>query len=386
MTDEFVSRYAKKTGVKQSCSVFGVIERSYRHRAKIRHDKALHARHGNMSSVTPTPTFTASSSTQSCRYCKVEHGTKRTRMSAPHPASLTLAEREEILRLLCSPRFVDVAAEQVYWILLDEGTYYCSARTMYRILADHYVNQDRRRRRHTPKGSFGVPRLHATKPNQVWAWDVTLIPSDVKGVWHYLYAVIDIFSRKIVGWLIDACESKENAEKLLRETCHRHGIEQGQLTIHADRGSIMKAKNVQELFTRFGVTKSHSRPRVSNDNPFIESFFKTTKYRHDYPLKFASLRSARRWVTKFIRWYNDEHHHCGIAYFTPSQVHDGSWKQTQQQRQGALDKAHNQHPERFHKRPIADQPPTDVWINQPIKDAPDDSDMTPSATEEVVPV
>lgn len=402
MTDDFISRYGSKVGIARSCSIFGVPVRSYNHRTKLRHNKALHdAQHtsprGDSSTVAPespstTPRVnndtTGTETTPTCRYCKIDNGVKKTRTWRLHPSALTLGEREEILKLLCSPRFVDIAAEQVYWTLLDEGTYYCSTRTMYRILADHHTNSDRRRRRHMPKQAHGVPCLHASAPNQVWTWDVTLLPSLIKGKWFYLYVVIDIFSRKIVGWLIDDCESKENAEKLLRETCKRHGIEKGQLTIHADRGSIMKARNVQELFTRFGVTKSHSRPRVSNDNPFIESFFKTTKYRYDYPLKFTSIRAARRWVSKFIRWYNDEHHHCGIAYFHPSQLHNGTWIDACKQRQTALDRAYEQHPERFHKRPVAQKPPENVWINQPIDDGTteESDDATMTATEEVVPV
>jgi putative transposase len=239
---------------------------------------------------------------------------------------------------------------------------------MYRILAAHKASSDRRRRRHGPKRTHGVPRLKATAPNQVWAWDVSLLASDTKGRYWYLYAVIDVFSRKIVGWMIADCESQENAKKLLRETCHRQAIPRKQLTIHADRGSIMRAHKVSDVFIRFGVTRSHSRPRVSNDNAFIESFFKTTKYRHDYPLQFHSLRSARRWMRSFVDWYNNSHHHSGIAYFHPSNVHDGSWAEAHRARQAVMDKAYETHPERFHKRPIVAEPPTEVFINKPDVD------------------
>jgi putative transposase len=396
MTDELVQRYGDKAGVGRSCAVFGVAERSYRHRVKAIRDKAIHDAHHtpplageNTGALTVESIPSPAPTTPACRHCKTSHDTKGPRTWPTHPAALTLSEREGILKLLCSPRFVDIPAEQAYWTLLDQGEYFCSPRTMYRILADHYASSDRRRRRHGPKGSHGVPRLHASAPNRVYTWDVTLMASDTKGIWFYLYAVIDIFSRKIVGWMMADCESKENAEKLIRETCHRHGIKREQLTIHADRGAIMKAKNVQDLFSAFGVTRSHSRPHVSNDNPFSESFFKTVKYRHDYPLKFHSLRAARRWVAKFIRWYNNEHHHNGIAYFHPSQVHDGSWRDAHKLRQTALDRAYEQHPERFHKRPIAAEPPSDVWINRPVEEdaGPVDTDITSAReTEEVVPV
>jgi transposase InsO family protein len=412
MTDDFVRRYSDSAGIARSCTVFGVAERSYRHRVKVRHDKAVHDAHhqltlpvddtagteadgGTSVGEIDTPGAHGESPPQpplasTCRWCKVAHGTKRTRTSFSHPAALTPVERQEVLDLLCSARFVDMPAEQVYWNLLDEGTYLCSARTMYRILAEYYANEDRRRRRYTPKGSYGVPSVYASGPNQAWSWDVTLLPSDTKGVWYYLYAMVDIFSRKIVGWMVADCESEDNAEKFIRETCHRQGIAKEQLTIHADRGSIMKARKVQDLFIALGVTRSHSRPHTSNDNPYSESLFKTLKYRHDYPLKFSTLRAARRWVAKFINWYNTEHHHSGIAYFHPAQVHDGSWCTAHRQRQDALDRAYEQHPERFKKRPVAATPPTQVWINQPPKEDSDDADATEDdascAAEEVVPV
>jgi len=391
MTDGFVQRYSNKAGLTRSYAVFGVAERSYRHRTRTRRDKALHDAHHAARANGATDGVvlgTPSTMPSTCRYCKVAYGTERIRTWPQHPAALTLAEREQILQLLCSRRFVDMPAEQVYWTLLDQGEYFCSPRTMYRILADHYASSERRRRRHGPAGSHGVPRVHASAPNQAWSWDVTLLASDTKGIWFYLYAVIDIFSRKIVGWMVADCESKENAEKLIRETCHRHGIARDQLTIHADRGAIMKAKNVADLFILLGVNKSHSRPRVSNDNPFSESFFKTAKYRHDYPLKFSSLRAARRWVAKFMRWYNDEHHHCGISYFHPSQVHDGSWRVAREQRQAALDRAYEAHPERFHKQPVAAEPPAEVWINRPSEESEAPADVDTESTrnaEEVVP-
>ena len=373
MTDGLVDRYSVRVGLERACAVFGVVERSYRHRVKVRHDKALHdAKHVACSESTDSPETALQSisrtvtpeSTASCRWCKTEVGTKRERTWPTHPAAYTPVEREHILHMLCSERFVDMPAEQVYWSLLDEGTYLCSSRTMYRILADHHASQNRRRRRYTPKGSHGVPRLHADAPNRLWSWDVTLIPSGIKGIWHYLYVMVDVFSRKIVGWMAAGCESDDNAEKFISETCHRHHIDRGQLTIHADRGSIMKAKKVADLFILLGVTKSHSRPHVSNDNPYSESLFKTLKYRHDYPLAFTSIRALRRWINKFVHWYNYEHHHSGIAYFHPAQVHDDSWRQAHAQRQVALDNAFDQHSERFHRRPVATEPPSDVWINR----------------------
>jgi putative transposase len=385
--DDMVVRYGELIGMAAACAVFGVAERSVRHRVKQRRDKATHDAHHQRERANDAPSQDATPAPSPCRFCRAEHGqTPPKRRWRFHPSTLTLQEREQILAILCSDRFKDTPAEQAYWTLLDEGEYYCSARTMYRILAAHYASSDRRRGRHHTKGAYAVPRLRATRRNQVWSWDVSLLPTLTKGIFVYLYAVIDVYSRKIVGWMVADCESKENAEKLIRETCHREKVEQHQLTIHADRGAIMKAKNVGDLFAKLGVTRSHSRPRVSNDNPFSESLFKTFKYRHDYPLCFASLRAARRWVAKFVQWYNHEHHHSGIAYFHPNQVHDGTWIETHERRQAALHCAYEQHPERFRKPPKADEPPTEVWINRPPEDDAPTAEQSQKSTTEVVPV
>lgn len=409
MIDAHIGRYGSIIGIAAACAVFGVSERSYRHRAKSRRDKLVHdaqhnstnndgTRAGQDGPDAPMPTTAPNSTNRrngdaatpsNCRYCKPEQTRATAHKRALHPGAMSLDERERVLGLLCSERFVDMSAEQVFWTVLDEGKYYCSVRSMYRILSAHQASSDRRRRRHRSSGSHAVPRLWATGPNQVWTWDVTLFPTPTKAVFIYLYAVIDIFSRKIVGWMIADCESKENAEKLIVETRHRQGVARKQLTIHADRGSIMKARNVSDIFIKLGITKSHSRPRVSNDNPYIESFFKTTKYRYDYPLNFASLRAARRWFTKFVIWYNTEHHHSGIAYFHPNQVHDGSWKDVHVLRQQTLDQACKQHPKRFNRRPVVDTPPTKVWINQPPEEAEApliEPGETGGSDEEVMPV
>lgn len=375
MIDADVTRYGAKAGLKVACKVFGTSERSYRHRQARRREAAAHASHH-------LPAGDAG-----CPRCRAGLP-KLVTPKAPHPASMTLAEREEILGLLCSAPYVDMSAEQVYWSLLDEGRYHCSIRQMYRILAANGASRERRRRRrHGTRAA--MPRLCATEPNQIWCWDVTALPTTTKGYFFSLYAVIDLFSRKIVGWMIAQGESKENAERLVLETCKKQGIDRDQLTIHADRGSIQKATNVRDLFTKLGITESYSRPRVSNDNAYIESFFKTTKYHHDYPLAFETIATARSWFAGFVSWYNGEHHHSGIAYFCPNQLHDGSWKPLHGVRQRTLDEACKKHPERFRKRPHAPKPPTEVWINPSPEEA-DTEAIEPTASvvsaEEVMPV
>jgi putative transposase len=374
MIDDHIARYGALIGVRAACCIFGVAERSYRHRCSQRRSVLEHQQHFGPAGD------------DGCRHCRAR--IPEPRRQRIHPASMTLEEREAILRILCSERYVDMSAEQVYWSLLDESHYYCSMRSMYRILAANGASRERRRRRRHGR-KHAIPRLHATGPNQVWCWDVTALPTTTKGYFFYLYAVIDLFSRKIVGWMIADCESKENAELLITETCLRQGIDRDQLSIHADRGSIQKATNVRDLFVELGVAKSYSRPRVSNDNAYVESFFKTTKYHYDYPLAFATLNAARSWFGGFVNWYNGEHHHSGIAYFCPNQLHDGSWRPLHAIRQRTLDEAYAQHPERFRKRPRVATPPTDVWINPPPEELeadPIESTTANASAEEVMPV
>jgi putative transposase len=286
---------------------------------------------------------------------------------SPRPkATLALSEpeRQEVLDLLHSDRFQDLPPTQIYPILLDEGRYLCSVRTMYRLLAQQSEVHERR-----PVASHPVyakPELLATAPNQVWSWDITKLKGPVAWTYFYLYVILDIFSRYIVGWMVALRESAALAKRLIEYTCRNQSIAEDQLTIHADRGSSMKSKLVAELLADLGVTKSHSRPSVSNDNPFSESQFKTLKYRPDFPDRFGCVQDARAFLRPFFGWYNTEHHHCGIGFYTPADVHYGRVVRLRAARQATLDAAYVRHPERFvRQRPRASCPPPAVWINPP---------------------
>lgn len=278
--------------------------------------------------------------------------------------SLSQSEQQIVLDTLHDSRFVDLAPPQVYAQMLEEGLYLCSIRTMYRLLADN--KEVRERRAVAAHPIYTKPELLATKPNEVWSWDITKLKGAQKWTYYYLYVIMDIFSRYVVGWMIAERESATLAKRLITETCQKQDIVEQQLTIHADRGSSMKSKGVAQLLADLGITKTHSRPYVSNDNPFSESQFKTMKYRPQYPSRFGSIQDARAFAVDFFRWYNEEHHHSGIALYTPSDVHHGRVEQIRQNRQAALDAAYQQHPNRFvNKPPIAELPPTSVWINPP---------------------
>lgn len=281
-----------------------------------------------------------------------------------HPAALSDLEKDSVIALLCSEQYCDVSPTQIYWSLLDEGRYYCSERQMYRILLERNLTGDRRGR-HGQKRTHRKPRLVARKPNQVWCWDITALRGPAKGIKYYLYSFIDLFSRKTVAWSVHTTESETVARRMMKKACKDNGIEPKQLTIHADRGSPMIAGSVEELLGDLGVIKSHSRPRVSNDNAFIESSFKTLKYRPDYPERFGSINEARQWCRKFFNWYNEEHYHQGISYQHPADVHDGSHKTVTTKRQQTLDAARQAHPHRFSKRPTPKPIPKEVWINRP---------------------
>ncbi len=278
--------------------------------------------------------------------------------------ALALTEQQNVLATLHAPRFVDLAPPQVYAQLLDEGRYLCSIRTMYRLLAAN--NEVRERRAVASLPVYTKPELLAAGPNEVWSWDITKLKGPVKWTYYYLYVIMDIFSRYVVGWMIADRESATLAKRLITETCQKQNIVEQQLTIHADQGSSMKSKCVAQLLSDLGVTKTHSRPHVSNDNPFSESQFKTMKYRPEYPSRFGSIQDARAFAVDFIRWYNEEHRHSGVALYTPSDVHYGRVEQIQQDRQTALDAAYQRHPNRFvNKLPKAALPPSAVWINPP---------------------
>jgi putative transposase len=277
---------------------------------------------------------------------------------------LTEAEREKVRTLLNSPRFADQAPREVYASLLDEGRYVCSVRSRYRILAEQAEVRERRDQLRHPK--YTKPELLATGPNQVWSWDITKLLGPVKWSYFYLYNVMDIFSRYVVGWMIALQEAAYLAEELIAETLRRQGIAPGQLTLHADRGKPMLAKPLAFLLADLGVTRSHSRPYTPNDNPFSEAHFKTMKYRPDFPQTFDSLLAARDWGGPFFDWYNFEHHHSALGLLTPADVHFGRSAEILLQRQLVLQQAYDQHPERFvHGLPHPAPPPEAVWINPP---------------------
>lgn len=287
--------------------------------------------------------------------------------SAERPRSpLALPEplEREILGVLHSERFMDQSPYQVYAKLLDEGRYLCSIRSFYRILGRHGEVRERRNQARRP--AYAKPELIAIRPNQVWSWDITKLKGPTPGVHFHLYVIIDIFSRCVVGWTLAERESTELAKRLIDQTCLRQGVQRGQLTIHADRGSSMISKGVEQLLIDLGVAKSHSRPYVSNDNPFSEAHFKTLKYRPDFPPRFGSVEDARAHCGAFFDWYNHEHYHSGIALMTPSSVHSGHAAEILVKRNQVLAAAFAAHPERFKGKPPVHPPlPTAAWINPP---------------------
>jgi putative transposase len=269
-----------------------------------------------------------------------------------------------VLDVLHSDRFVDMAPAEIHATLLDEGIYHCSVRTMYRIL--HENQEVRERRRQTQHPTYVKPQLKATAPNQVWSWDITKLLGPEKWNYYYLYVVLDIYSRYVTGWMLAQRESSTLAKRLLRESCQKQQIARDQLTLHADRGSSMSSKPVALMLSDLGVTKTHSRPHVSNDNPFSESQFKTMKYRPEFPKRFGSIQDARAFCQDFFTWYNDEHRHSGIGWLTPKMVHYGYEKEVRNFRQEILNQAYQQHPERFiNKKPMMPELPEEVWINPP---------------------
>jgi putative transposase len=296
--------------------------------------------------------------------------------SAPSPRSLTADEKKTIREILNSDRFQDSSPRQVYATLLDEGIYLCHWRSMYRVLADNGEVRERRHQLRHPV--YTKPELLATAPNQVWSWDITRLKGPVKWTYYYLYVVLDIFSRYVVGWMLAQRESEELARHLVAETCRKQQINQEQLTLHADRGSPMIAKSMAQLLDDLGVDKRHSRPHTSNDNPFSEAQFKTMKYRPDYPERFGSPPDAQVWARSFFAWYNNDHRHTGLALMTPAMVHYGLANQVTEKRQQVLQAAYEAHPERFGKGvPIPPQLPEEVWINPPKSYGQDELDLSP---------
>jgi putative transposase len=285
----------------------------------------------------------------------------------PRPApqrALSQEEQAQVRETLNSERFQDSSPRQVYATLLDENTYLCSWRTMYRILEAHQEVRERRNQLRHPV--YSKPELLATGPNQLWSWDITKLKGPVKWTYYYLYTILDVFSRYVTGWMIAERELASLAEELIRATCEKQGIQPGQLTLHADRGSSMHSKPVALLLADLGVTKTHSRPYVSNDNPYSESQFKTMKYRPGFPERFGCLEDARAWARPFFRWYNHDHHHSALGLMTPATVHLGHAPRVVEQRQQVLQVAYAAHPERFVRgEPKPPSLPKEVWINKP---------------------
>ena len=283
---------------------------------------------------------------------------------APPPRALSIVERSAVLAVLDEPRFVDMVPAQVYATLLDEKHYLCSERTMYRILAENHQSRERRQQRRHHQ--YAAPELLATAPNHLWSWDITKLMGPAKWSYFYLYVILDVFSRYVVGWMVAPHESAELAKKLIGETCKRQKIVASQLTIHADRGSSMKSKAVAFLLADLGITKTHSRPRVSNDNPYSESHFRTLKYRPDFPARFGCIEDSRSHCEDFFVWYNREHHHSGLGLLTPNDVHHGLAENKLNQRSIVLATAFAAHPERFTSGlPTPASLPRTVWINKP---------------------
>lgn len=285
------------------------------------------------------------------------------------PRALTQDERAHVLKLLHEERFVDQSPAEVYATLLDEGRHCCSERTMYRILAANREIKERRRQRRHP--TYAAPELRACRPNELWTWDITKLRGPGKGDYFHLYVMIDAYSRYVVGWMVADQELAVLAREFIEETCQKHGIHPDELTIHADRGTSMRSQPVALLLGNLGVIKSHSRPSVSNDNPFSESQFKTMKYRPDFPDRFGSLAHARQHATAYFAWYNTEHHHVGIGLLTPHDVHHGLAAGRLERRGVVLDAAYAAHPERFVQGPPKPAPlPAAVWINKPKNEVP----------------
>lgn len=293
----------------------------------------------------------------------------RSPVHGPHPRrrsarALSDAEQQTVLETLRAQRFCDQSPAQVVATLLDEGRYLCSERTMYRLLLRHGEVRERRDQLRHP--SYKRPELLATGPNQLWSWDITKLPGPTKWTHFHLYVILDVFSRYAVGWMVAERESSALAEQLISATCERQQIKPGQLVLHADRGASMRSKPVALLLSDLGVTKTHSRPHTSDDNPYSEAHFRTLKYRPGCPQRFGSVQHARQWAAALMLWYNTEHHHSGLGLMTPEAVHYGRAQELRQRREQVLAAAFLAHPLRFVKGlPSPPRLPTQVWINKP---------------------
>jgi len=332
VTDAAVAELAPRIGVRAACDAPGTAQASYYRRHR----------------TSPAP----------ARPAPVAHRDR------PQPRALSAAEQQAVLQELHSARFADLAPAEVWAILLDEGRYLGSISMFYRLL--RRVGETNERRRQATHPATVKPELVATTPNAVWSWDITKLRGHARWTYYYLYVILDIFSRYVVGWMVASRESAALAEVLIRQTATKQAIGRDQLTIHADRGSSMTSKPVAFLLADLGVTQSHSRPHVSDDNPFSEAQFKTLKYRPDFPGQFDSIEEARLHCQRFFTWYNDEHRHGGLGLHTPADVHYGTADAVRDKRAGVLTSAFAQHPERFVRKPPEPPAlPTGSWINPP---------------------
>jgi putative transposase len=301
---------------------------------------------------------------------------RRVREARPRPTphrALGPDEKGQVLTELRCRRFMDKAPAEVWATLLDERKYYCSIRTMYRVLAEHGEVRERRNQLRHP--SYQKPELLATAPNEVWSWDITRLLGPAKWTYFYLYVILDIFSRYVTGWMVAHRESAVLANRLIGETCRKQDIRPGQLKIHADRGASMRSKPVALLLSDLGVTRTHSRPYVSNDNPYSEAQFKTLKYCPQFPDRFGSIEHGRSFCVEFFKYYNTEHRHSGIGLMTPATVHYGRSEKIRTARQETLLAAYRKHPERFvHGAPQAPALPREAWINPPPRKARPEND------------
>jgi putative transposase len=298
---------------------------------------------------------------------KMNPSTQSDARPAP-PLALSPKEKQTVIDVLHSERFQDRTPYETFATLLDEGEYHCSIRTMYRILNTENGDVKERRKGHK-RTHYKKPELLATNPNQVWSWDITKLKGPVKWTYYYLYVIMDIFSRYIVGWMVAHCEQKALAKRLIEQSCLKQNIQPRQLTLHADRGASMKSKVVAHLLADLGVTKTHSRPHVSNDNPYSEAQFKTLKYCPEFPERFGSIQDARSFCQYFFKWYNKEHRHSGIALMTPEHVHYGMADEITCFRKQVLSDAFKMNPIRFKgKMPKPFALPKAAWINKPSTD------------------
>jgi putative transposase len=332
MTDQAVIELAPRLGVREACTAVGASQAGYYRRHR----------------VSPAP----------ARPAPIPHRDR------PQPRALSEAEQQAILDELHSERFVDTSPAEVWATLLDEGVYLGSQSTFYRLL--RRAGEVRERRAQATHPAKVKPELIATEPNAVWSWDITKLRGPAKWTWYHLYVILDIYSRYVVGWMLASRESGPLAEVLIRQTLTKQGIQRSQLTIHADRGSSMTSKPVAFLLADLGITQSHSRPHVSDDNPYSEAQFKTLKYRPDFPDRFDSIEAARVHCHAFFDWYNEQHRHGGLGLHTPADVHYGTADAVRDKRAGVLDAAYAAHPERFvRKPPEPPKLPASAAINPP---------------------